>query len=266
MKFPVLNTLHYIAQPLPLPGLETVVCTGAGIFSGAGVDPVEAMVKATAKAAVDAGRKILILDIAHLPLDIRKSSTTVAEASLAKFLNIVDWVRLAGPSLKLGFYGIMPFRDYWPPVDFWRAVSSGHTNLPKFRRAYASWQFANDFLRPLAERVDYLFPSLYTFYADQPGWILYAKANIWEARRYGKLVVPFIWPEYHNGTPLIGQYLSADYWRMELETLREHADGMVLWGGWKFATGEPAVRHTWDESAPWWVTTQAFLKQLAEGK
>ena len=41
-----------------------------------------------------------------------------------------------------------------------------------------------------------------------------------------------------------------DFWRRQLEVCREHADGLVLWGGFK---------QLWDEEADWWVATKSFL-------
>ena len=40
-----------------------------------------------------------------------------------------------------------------------------------------------------------IFPSLYTVYDDQGHWLRFAEANMVEARRYGKPVIPFIWPQ-----------------------------------------------------------------------
>ena len=56
----------------------------------------------------------------------------------------------------------------------------------------------NDQLRPLAGAVDILFPSLYTFYTDQGGWVRYAYAQIAEARRNanGKPVYVFYGQQY----------------------------------------------------------------------
>jgi hypothetical protein len=39
---------------------------------------------------------------------------------------------------------------------------------------------------------------------------------------------------------------------MELETARQSADGIVIWGGFQ---------QTWDNDAPWWLETQKFLKE-----
>ena len=51
-------------------------------------------------------------------------------------------------------------------------------------------------------------------------------------------------------------YIDADFWRLQLETVAEHADGVVIWGGWDFDHNRPA---RWDERVPWWQATRASL-------
>ncbi len=111
----------------------------------------------------------------------------------------------------------------------------------------------DDELRPLARKVDILFPSLYTYYDDVEGWRTYARITLEEARRFGKPVYAFLWPEFHDSNEkLKGHYLPVDFWRMEMELCYELADGIVIWGGWQ---------QTWDDHAPWWIETKAFLAE-----
>ena len=96
-----------------------------------------------------------------------------------------------------------------------------------------SWKDRNKFFASLANHVDVVFPSLYTFYNDQAGWEQYATANIAEARKYNKPVYAFIWPQYHGSNATIGgQHIAGDYWRKQLETVYQYADGVVIWAGW----------------------------------
>jgi len=76
--------------------------------------------------------------------------------------------------------------------------------------------------------------------------------SVSEAKRYNKSVYPFIWPYYHDSnTALKGQLISADFWRLQLETLNSLAvDGIVIWGGYKLP---------WDDQAPWWLETLSFI-------
>ena len=100
-----------------------------------------------------------------------------------------------------------------------------------------AWYNLNDSYAPLLALVDFICPSLYTYYPDQAGWMQYALENISEAKRTapGKPVYPFIMPEYDpsasNG--LAGTYVGDPYWRMQLSTIRALADGVIVWGGYQ---------------------------------
>jgi hypothetical protein len=142
----------------------------------------------------------------------------------------------------IGYYGVPPIRDYWRALD------------PPNSQPYRAWQSANDQLQPLANAVDALFPSLYTFYDDQDGWTQYAIANLSEARRLarGKPVYAFIWPQFHNSNPVLGlKLIPGEFWALQLQTIAQHADGVVIWGGWQVL---------WDENAEWWQATRQFLR------
>ena len=199
-------------------------------------------VQAVAREAQQKGH-VVVLDIEHWPL---KGSAESVRDSQTKYKTVLEWFRAAAPGLSVGYYGAPPIRDYW------RAIKD--TSSQERR----SWMAENDQLRSLAGAVDVLFPSLYTFYPDQAGWKKYAIAQIEEARRYGngKPVYVFLMPTYHDSNRLLGgQFLSPDYWLLELETAREYADGIVIWGGWG-SDNRPAK---WDDRAPWWEKTQEFM-------
>lgn len=192
---------------------------------------------------------VAVIDIEVWPL---KGDSSTIRDSVAKYLAVLNWFHNTAPNLLLGYYGSPPIRDYW------RAVKGEGT------KEYLEWQMENDRLKVLADSVDVLFPSLYTFYEDQRGWLQYAKAQIQEARRYAKNkpIYVFIWPQYHDSNRLLGgHYLPADYWRLELETVRQLADGAVIWGGWDLKANRPAE---WDDKALWWQVTKEFAKDLKQ--
>jgi len=178
------------------------------------------------------------LDIENWPLDGGQSA--VAD-SVQKYVITLQSFEQFAPSLEFGYYGVAPEADYWDAIC---APDSSQ---------YKAWQRRNDSVTPIAKQANVLFPSIYTFYADENGWKTYAIAQIEEARRIapGKPVYAFLWPRYQlDGA--IGDYLAPDYWRMELETARQYADGLVIWGGYQ---------ETWDNNAPWWLETESFLKE-----
>jgi hypothetical protein len=189
---------------------------------------------------------ILVIDIEHWPLV--GDPATVAE-SVKKYQTVIQWFKTPAPSLRVGLYGVLPIPDYWKSLQ--------EKSLP----GYAAWQKENDSLAPIAQFVDVLFPSVYTFYEDRNGWQQYAIAEIQEARRHagGKPVYVFLWPQYHvSNKKLANTFLPSDYWRMELETGRKYADGIVIWCC--------SNKQTWDDKAPWWVETQSFLREIGSSQ
>ncbi len=166
--------------------------------------------------------------------------TTVAQ-SVDKYQETLQMFQDAAPSLQLGYYSVAPIRDYWSPIDGPESPN------------YLAWRQQNNAVAPIARQASALFPSAYTFYTDQAGWQKYAIAQVAEARRIapGKPVYLFLWPQYDNGNGAQGgDYLPDSYWQLELETAKQYADGVVIWGGWN---------QTWDSNASWWLETQQVM-------
>lgn len=171
------------------------------------------------------------------------------EHEISSFSDAFTWARQSGYKGPLSLYAGLPRRDYW------RAVSSPDS------AGYKQWQAENDAMQPFVNDVESIYPSLYTFYPDQDGWVKYAKANMAEGRRIAptKKMYPFLWPEYHNATQLVGVEVPADYWLKQLQTIKDNADGVVIWGGWDFANNRP---YQWDENAAWWQATLKFIATI----
>lgn len=204
--------------------------------------PEEDVVKRVAASAAVMERMVAV-DIEHWPLT--GTHSTVQE-SLAKYLQIATWFHEAAPSMQMGFFGIVPMAAYGWSLKGAESVE------------YQSWQRINASLIPLAQEVDVVFPHIYTYYPDRAEWVRFATENIKEARRYGKSVHVFLWPRYTEmAGSLAGKDVPADYWKLQLETVRKLADGVVIWGGW----GDKGPE-SWDEAAPWWQVTKQFLSQI----
>ena len=183
----------------------------------------------------------LCLDVEHWPID---DEETISE-SIRKYLSLLHTVRDIRPDAKIGYYGIPPKRDYFAAI--------GQQTSERYR----AWQNINMQLTKLGAEVDIVFPSLYTFYNRPLEWRRYAIGNIEAARTYNKPVLPFLWPQYHESSRLRGlNYIAAEFWSLQLDTVAIHADGLVIWGGWDFKQNRPAE---WDENAPWWQVTKRFL-------
>jgi len=201
--------------------------------SGGEASPTDLGVRNAAARAAKSG-EMLILDVERwqeLP-DAAK-----------RYLELIRRLRAASDKIIVGYYSVVPKRDYW------RSKEGKDTG------GYRAWQSENDRLHQIADEVDVLFPSLYTFYDYRPGWVAYAEENIREARRLakGKPVYVFLWPTYsESNAQLKGQLIAGDFWRLQLETVRRLADGVVIWGG-----------GPWDPDAEWWRETKRFMASLA---
>ncbi|MBS0171106.1 MAG: hypothetical protein JSR62_12190 [Nitrospira sp.] len=208
--------------------------------------PDRSQVEKVARAAAEKSGRVAI-DIEHWAL---KGNPQEVRRNIQKYITVLNWFREVAPDLGIGFYGVPPLRDYWRAI---KRPGAEERN---------AWLRENDELRPLSESVDILFPSLYTFYNDREGWVRYAKAQIEEARRYGnnKLIYVFLWPQFHDSNHLLkGVYLPQDFWELELETARQLADGVVIWGGW--GTNNKPMK--WDEHATWWLATKDFMRAVS---
>lgn len=186
---------------------------------------------------------VTVLDVEHWEVSLNRSKGKEVE-NLNKYIALFEKFKKSAPYIKAGFYGVPPIRDYW------RAI------MPPESKQYIEWQKENEFLRHFAEKVDIIYPSLYTFYKDQDGWKKYAKANISEAKRIsnGKPIYVFLWPQYHDSNKILkGQYIEKEYWEFQLKLAKEYADGVVVWGGWQ---------EYWDNKAPWWQVTKEFIKSF----
>jgi len=162
-------------------------------------------------------------------------------ASIAKLAQTLHLAHQSAPAAQIGYYDIIPCWDYWGIVK---------NDQAKIQE----WQNCNARISELADHVDMVMPSLYTFYNDPQGWDTYAAALLSAARRYHKPVYAFLWPEFHESNRLLkGHNLPGNFWRHELDFCKSRADGVVIWGGWQ---------EQWDENADWWIETKRFLATL----
>lgn len=245
-SFRLYQAMHYTGQPdLSAFGFAPAHVLDRNIWvdeKSREVISVPKLRAAVANAARNGG--LVVLDIEHFPL---RGSDREVRHSVDRLVNAVGIAREAAGQTPVGYYGLVPLSEYWRAID-----SQLHGGI-------RPWQADNRRLARIAASVDVNFPSLYTHYDDRDGWIKQAKALVCEARRMSdKPVVAFIWPEYHPGSRPTGGNVPADYWRLQLETLSEIADGVVIWGGYDMVNNRP---HVWNERAPWWRETLRFIEQ-----
>ncbi len=185
---------------------------------------------------------LTVIDIEHWPL--KNKPQDIIEKSVENYIYLLKNLKGSLPNIKMGYYGVVPTKD------FSRAKQNPES------KSYKEWMRQNDNVIKIAELVDASFPSLYTINPVHDEWINRAIAHIDESHRIAprKPVYPFIWPNYHEQG---GKYpccveVDRNYWRKQLELLRENSDGLVLWGGYK---------QEWNENSSWWKETILFLRE-----
>ena len=196
----------------------------------------------TVAKTLEGGPLPTVIDIERWNIYVK--DTVLRKVNLQKLIFVIESLRKARPDIQFGYYGVVPQRVYWQLVD---------GELEKEMEEWKSFNTSakNDFV----PHVDAIFPSLYTFYSDSRGWETYAIKTLTEARKFNKPVYAYLWPKFHNSNQkLMGQYIPADYWKLELETCYKHCDGIVIWNS--------ESKMNWDPEAPWWKETLAFMEQL----
>jgi len=191
---------------------------------------------------------ILCLDIEHWNVNGDDKLLNIG-----KYEKTIQLFRRGLKDVQIGYYGLVPERNYW-------ASMKGNEDKKNI-----IWKNTNLELADFAKsNLDVIYPSLYTFYTNQNDWKKYAVEHIKEAKKYGKPVYAFLWPLYHESNSWRGhEYIGDKYWRLQLETVLEHADGVVLWGGWDFKKNKPMV---WDDNTKWWVETKNFIQSIKQNK
>ncbi len=191
-------------------------------------------------ANLTAGPLPIVLDIETWPL---RGDKAERERHAPRLITVIETLRKARPDLQFGFYGEVPERTYFPLVR------------PNAGDKLRAWEAGNEMaVTDIVPHVDAVFPSLYTFYEDQEGWKTYATGMLEAARKFKKPVYAFLWPKFHDRKgKLKDQYLSGQYWRMELELCHRLADGVVIWN---------SEKNPWDPEAEWWKETVAFVAGL----
>ena len=194
----------------------------------------------------------VVLDIEHWLLSTKYVNENVVMDNVEKYIQVISWARECRPDLKFGYYGQIPIRDH-------KAVLQGKDSNEK-----NYWVEQHSRVERLARLVDAIFPSLYTSTESREEWKILAEEYIKMSRKLanGKPVYPYIWPQYHPGYKYKAlDFISAEYWRFQLETVYKFADGAVVWGGWNLRENYGPM--AWDENKDWWVETKKFINDLS---
>jgi hypothetical protein len=203
--------------------------------------------------------KIIAYAISHrnsdiVGLDIESWSYALSDigSTTKKYISVLDTFRAYNSKSKLGYYNV-PNR----PEYYWDKI-----NTPT---KYSNWQALNDSLSNLYNAVDFFSPSFYCYNNDSSSWRKFVQANINEIKRKDpkhKPIYGYIWPQYHDKSPLDSslslKFIDTTFWSFQLETLYKMTDGIIIWTSNKDAAGNTI---SWNNSMPWWITTQNFIKK-----
>lgn len=184
---------------------------------------------------------LVVLDIEHWPL--YRVPDDVAIRHMKRLMRIIDIIRYANPDISIGYFGILPRLNY-------KAVNAAERRGIE-HEFYQEYRQRNELLRPLADKVDAIFPVVYVTEERQELHEQYMRRLVEEARRYGKPVYPFVSPSYRHphGTP--NKLIPGDVFRRHLDVLAEVADGVVIWE-------HPDT--IWNADDPWFLETVDFIE------
>lgn len=211
------------------------------------------------RAEMIADGSLVCVDIEEWELRLPFVTLEQSEANIDKLISCLQAVREGNPTLIIGMYRLIPSRDFHVPAYYYwlnRADRpSQFTNDSAWMDREANWHANNVRVERLAEHVDVVFPSLYTFTENPDQWEVYARMNMEQARRYGKPVYPFVWPTYRiPGTPDLLP-VTAEMWQRQLQVLHHIADGIVVWG---------SSYEQFNPSDGWWQATTSYQQQIED--
>jgi hypothetical protein len=184
----------------------------------------------------------VLIDIEEFALDFRNVPDGAdLDERLDKMALVPDWIHDEVPACRCGFYRIMPQREWFAVFRANEYPQWVQRNARLRRGRTATGKFE---VEGLADKVDFICPSLYLFYPDKLSDIpAYLAANLAEARRYGKQMYPVVCPRFQAGDKTL---VPVDTWRLVLDTVRDAADGVVLWAGGSEPESSPWVQATRD--------------------
>lgn len=157
--------------------------------------PDRELVSVFAREVTRRGNRFAVIDIEHWPMG---RSDEQAPRSLENYLAILNWFQEDAPGVMWGVYGQIP-------------ATGGSEQMVT-----------------LARQSDAIFPVLYARDTNRRGWVRASEMRIAMARRWNPNapVFVFLWPLYHDGTD---KPIEPEFWRLQLETARAHADGAIIW-------------------------------------
>jgi hypothetical protein len=185
---------------------------------------------------------VLDVEAWKFPIVISNENDTIIRDYVQKYLLILNTLKAARPELKFGYWGIFPVMSMYGSTE----------NLLDIEKERAEHLF--QLTRPVVDAGDFVAPCMYTYWDNPKVFTKVYTESFSMSYRYNKPIVPYIWAEYGEQTPMIGTYIPDDYWKYEVQFVKQHANGIAMWGGSNFLlpTNDPNRIRTWDENISWW--------------
>ncbi len=193
------------------------------------------------------GRKIrpnvpLVLDVEHWPLrGIMRDDQQLTD-NIKKYRRLIRWVRDKYPNVDVGYWQRVPLGGQ-------RARTS-----PEGSPARAQWMNFVQRASVIGEDMDINFPAVYAVGRNETRWKKQFETvmDVSDELFDGPQIV-FLNPRKSETT----HYVRRKFWRLQLNYACIRADGIAIWGGWN---GPTERRAQWNDDAPWWLETKAFMK------
>lgn len=212
--------------------------------------PSEKRLKSLAQ-KYDGKTEMIVLDIEHWKVQGHPLRPWIINESIEKYTETIKLFKSYTTQSRVGYFG-GPF----PISNYNASIADKNSSL------YKTWIEDNSKLTSLANHVDAVFPSVYTYNENIAEWEKSFLRKIENLKRFynGKVYV-FLWPQYFDNKPapehLRLEYIDPEFWKHQLEFAKQHVDGVVIWGGWDFKNWR---RLDWDNNAEWWLETKKFIK------
>lgn len=172
------------------------------------------------------------------------------DASLSKYLKVIEIFKRYNNISKVGFFGVFPMDSPHAEYSFKNDLREA-VIMPK-------WHESNNFTKKIGRKLDVFYPVFYTRYQDREIWIKIVKektAKIREINTSAK-IYGFIWPQYYTNDSKY-KFISREVWREQLETLYKYCDGAVIWSHYLGPDGYPI---NFDYQMDWFQETIDFIK------
>lgn len=171
-----------------------------------------------------------------------------------KYISVFDYFKKKLPGRKIGYFGMLPHRDLYLYKQ-----KGGSKNVSKLS-FQDQWSSMNTNIKYITQNNDIAFPSFYFRNKNMKVWKWVTEQQISKLKEINPNipVYGFIWPQYWSS-----EFVSANDWRFQLETLYQLCDGVVIWGPSKNIDDRKPI--SWDNNREWWKETLSFIKRYRIG-